>query len=136
MKKAFNTITDLLPNYFKTVGVALIIISICVSVIAKLYVTDLTTNQKEIFKNVGIGLIILGLFFVAWAKNKVADEMSVQIRLQSASNAFSFAVFYTILMPFSSLVFNDGELLSGQELIMSMLVLHLITTFFQSRKIK
>ncbi len=132
MKKAFNSITDLLPNYFKTVGVALIIISICASVIAKLYVTDLTIYQKVIFKNVGIGLIILGLFFVAWAKNKVEDEMSFQIRLQSASNAFSFAIFYTILMPFSSLVLNDGELLSGQELVMSMLVLHLITTFFQS----
>jgi cytochrome c biogenesis protein CcdA len=115
----------LLPTYFKIVGIAVILSSFVVMYLLK---NVFTPEQKPIAKVISLNIAIIGLFFIAWTRDKIEDEMSVQMRFHSMAGAFLFGFMYAVLHPFIGFFLNDPELdISGQQLIMTMLMFFIFT---------
>ena len=81
----------LLPNYFKKVGIVVLILALMPAIVVKTMHMDLVPAQKELLKVMTLNVVILGLLFVAWAKDKVEDEVTVALRLQAMQFAFIWA---------------------------------------------
>ncbi len=123
-----------LPTYFKKIGVVLILVIFILGLGLKLLNYQYDDATKGIRKTIALDLIILGLLFIALAKDKVEDEMTVHLKLKSMASGFIFAVVFTIIYPFINLAFNDPikEISSGQ-LIMTILIVQ-ITTYYGLKK--
>ncbi|MGE5107779.1 MAG: hypothetical protein ACM3H8_09555 [Sphingobacteriales bacterium] len=122
----------LLPNFFKKVGIAVMLLAFVPAVIVKVINIQLTPANKELFRLLTMNAFILGLLFVAWAKDKVEDEMIVAIRLKAMGWSFIWAVLFVIIKPFVDMLFNDPIAdLKSQELVLSMLFVYLLMYFVQ-----
>ncbi len=119
--------TGLLPNYFKKIGIALCVITFIPPIIIKAAHINLTAAQKDLAKLLCGNAFLLGLFFIAWAKDRIEDEMTIALRLRSLAWAFSWAVLYLILYPFTYLMFCDSPIeMSGVQVMMSMNFVYLL----------
>lgn len=122
----------LLPKYFKKIGLVLMILAFVPAVVVKSMNIEMVQSQKELFRIFTLNAFILGLLFVAWSKDKIEDEMTVAIRLKAMAWAFSLAVLYVIVKPFVDLLFKDPiQVLTGQEVVISMLFVYLIMYYLQ-----
>lgn len=133
MEKRINkNEAGLLPNFFKKVGIAVMLLAFVPAVIVKVINIQLTPANKELFRLLTMNAFILGLLFVAWAKDKVEDEMIVAIRLKAMGWSFIWAVLFVITKPFVDMLFNDPIAdLKSQELVLSMLFVYLLMYFVQ-----
>lgn len=132
--KSVNSIAALFPNYFKKIGLGMIITSIAVILITKFLSVEITETQKEIYKAVFFDVFILGLFFIAWSKDKFEDEMTIQIRLKAIGFTFMTSVFYLILRPLVDLILGDTpNNMSAPELMMFMLFMYILFYKMQKR---
>lgn len=119
-----------LPNYFKKVGIGLILAIFLVGIVMKLIGYDYDEATRTIRRTISLDLIILGLLFIALAKDKVEDEMTVHLKLKSMASAFLFAIILTIIYPIIDLAFNDPiEEISSSQLIMTILIVQ-ITSYY------
>ena len=125
----------LLPQYFKKIGILVMILSFATAVIVKSRYADLLQSQKDLFRVFTLNAFILGLFFIAWSKDKIEDEMIIAIRYKAMAWTFSFVVIYVIVSPIVDLFFNGPErILSSQQVVMSMLFSYLIMYYLQKIK--
>jgi hypothetical protein len=124
----------LLPNYFKKIGIVIIILAFASMIVIKAMNIETDQARKEIFKIFAMNFVILGLLFVAWAKDKIEDEMTVYVRLKSMAFTFSWAVLYVIIKPLIDLILQGsiGDL-SSQQLVMTMLSVYLVMYFFKKK---
>jgi hypothetical protein len=132
-KKAKNEI-GLLPNYFKTIGIVIMLLTFVPIVVVIVMKIELAQVQKETLKILAMDFFILGLLFVALAKDKIEDEMTVYVRLKSMAFTFSWAVLYVIIKSVIDLIFkiSTGDL-SSQQLVITMLFVYLIMYFFKKK---
>lgn len=122
----------LLPNYFKKIGVLVMILAIVPPIIVKSIEIDIIKSQRDLLKIITIDLFILGLFFIAMARDKVEDELTITIRLKAMAWTFSWAVMYVIVQPFVYLLFNDPpQDLMGQQVVLAMLFVYMIMYYIQ-----
>src|SRR6476646_4096201 len=91
-KRKQRSDVGLLPNQFKKVGIAVMLLAVVPAVIIKVIHLPLTPSNKEVVRLLTMNAFILGLLFIAWAKDRVEDELTVQIRLKAMSWAFLWAV--------------------------------------------
>src|SRR5437764_11854059 len=82
----------LLPNYFKKIGISILFLAFLPGIIFKLSRIELAVEQKETLKYVCMNFFILGMFLIAWAKNKVEDELTIALRIKSMMLAFLLGV--------------------------------------------
>jgi hypothetical protein len=130
MKPTSNKYTrSLLPNYFKKIGIAVIVVAVATLLLLKPFIIDATPETKEFAKVAIFNFIILGVFFFAWSTNKIEDEMTLQIRLKAVLGSFIFIIAYTFIYPFISFfVFSDNNMeLSTQQAILTMLFIFIMT---------
>lgn len=126
----------LLPNYFKKIGIGLFLLAV-------LFVFYLRIYKKEIFEQDAhsaaalffFDIIIVGFLLLAFAKDKIEDELLILIRLQSIAYAFIFGVLYLIITHLigyliSNLLIDAG----GQEIILTSLLVY--NTIFIIKKKK
>ncbi|MEO6636846.1 MAG: hypothetical protein ABIN25_01135 [Ginsengibacter sp.] len=114
--KFINNGVALFPHYFKKIGIVVMVLAFIPAIVAKVMNIEFLLAHKEILKMVTISSFILGLAFFALSKDKIEDEVTIHIRLKAAAWVFSFAVFYVILTPVTSLIFeNKIEALSAAE---------------------
>lgn len=126
-----NKKAGLLPNYFKKIGIAVMLLAFVPAVIAKAKNIQLTAANKEFYSLLTINALILGVFFIAWTKDKVEDEMTIALRLKAIAWSFSIAVLGVITKPLVDLLFNDPITdLKSQQLVLSMLFCYLLMFFF------
>lgn len=124
----------LLPAYFKIIGFIIIILALTTAIVIKAMQIEMLPSQKELFRVFTMNAFLLGLLLVAWSRDKIEDEMTVFIRLKAMAWTFTWAVLYVIIKPIGDLIFDDPvEILTGQEVVMSMLFVYLIMYFFQKR---
>jgi len=124
----------LLPSYFKIVGLIVIILGFIIAFCVKPYIT---AGQKPLAKTITINVIIIGLFLIAWTRDKIEDEMSVHLRFQSMAVAFLFGIIFCLFHPVVSSFLNDTDLdISGQQLVMTMLLFFIFTYFLKKRSNK
>jgi hypothetical protein len=124
----------LLPGYFKMIGIGIMILAFAVAISFKSMNVAMGMDQKELLRELTMNAFILGLLFLASARDKVEDELTLLIRLKSMSWTFVWAVFLVIISPIVDLLFDDAiEPLSGQQVVGSMLFGYLIMYNWQKR---
>lgn len=124
----------LLPNYFKKVGIAVMLLTFVLIVIFKTINIKLNPANKELLKLITLNGFILGLLFIAWAKDRVEDEMTISIRLRSMGFSFLSAVLFVIINPFVEMLFKAPiSNLTSQNLVLNMLFVYLFMYFFQKK---
>jgi hypothetical protein len=133
-RKSKGNKTGLLPNYFKKIGLAIMVLAFVPALLVKTMNIDMAQVQKETLKYLTMNLFILGLLFVAWAKDKTEDEMTLALRLKSLSFAFIWAVLYVVGKPLTDWLFKDGIAdFKAQELVLSMLLVYLFMYLLQKK---
>jgi hypothetical protein len=132
--KARKENLHLLPNRFKKVGLTLILLPFVVGIVLKLMSLDLLQTQKELYRMLTLSSVNLGLLIIALSKDSIEDEMTIAIRLKAMAWAFTWAVFYVILSPIIDLLLKDPiGVLTGQQVIMSMLFVYMIMYYLQKK---
>lgn len=124
----------LLPFYWKKIGLAVMVLAFVPAVIVKALHVDIAPASKELFRLLTMNAFILGLLLIAWAKDRVEDEMTIAIRLKAMGWAFVWAVLLSIIKPLIDLLFRDriGDMKS-QELVVSMLFVYLLMYYLQKK---
>jgi hypothetical protein len=92
-----STTIKLLPNYFKKIGLSLIIITIISVVIIKVFHFDDLVNKK-ILGTIVIDLLTIFCCMIIFSRDKIEDEMTILIRLKEFAGTFIFSVSFFILM--------------------------------------
>lgn len=124
----------LLPHFFKKVGIAVMLLAFVPAVVVKAVGLQLTPLNKDVFRLLTMNAFILGLLFVAWAKDKVEDELTVAIRFKAMGWSFLWAVLFVIIRPFVDLLFTGAMAdLKSQELVFSMLLVYLLLYYVQKK---
>lgn len=122
-------ILGLLPNYFKRIGLVIMVLAFLGGVILAVSV-EWTKEHNEILKILSGNIFILGLLFIALSKDKIEDEQTLFIRLQSMAGAFVWAIIYVIVNPIIDFITSQsiGEM-KARSLVSSMLFVYLIIYF-------
>jgi uncharacterized membrane protein YvlD (DUF360 family) len=133
MEKRTKIAAGLLPNYFRKAGIAVIVLAFVPLVIARAANITLSPSGNEVFRLLSMNAFILGLLFIAWARDKVEDELTIAIQ-HSMLVAFIWGVLNVIVKPFIDMLVKDPVTdLKAQELISSMLLIYLVLYFVQKK---
>lgn len=88
----------LLPNHFKKIGIAVAITSFLLLVANNLLMDSLTVRYGGKYG------ILVGMLLIAISREKIEDELVVNLRMQAFSLSFVLGVIFSILQPY----FNYG----------------------------
>ncbi|HKJ79562.1 MAG TPA: hypothetical protein VKA10_08500, partial [Prolixibacteraceae bacterium] len=100
----------LLPAYFKKIGSALLLLSIFIFFSTRFIAYNNIEMVNELTKT---GLLV-SLFIMAIAKDKVENDLTTKIRINSFATAFIFGVAFFIFHPLANLLF-DGSYVHDME---------------------
>ena len=124
----------LLPNIFKKIGLAVIISTIAGAAILK----NLEPMQahKALLKLIVMNSLIVGLLLIVMAKEKVEDEMTLQLRLKVISYTFIWVVVFVLVR--TTVDFYDDSMrpISGQEAVFGLLIGYLCFSFIQKKGLR
>lgn len=133
--QAINNTAAFFPNYFKKIGLGLILIAVALPLSVKFLAPEIIEGQEEFYKILFFNVLVLGLFFVAWSKDKFEDEMTMQIRMKSIGFTLMTSVFYIIFRPVVDLILQDPVTkMSAQELMMFILFMYILFYKLQKRQ--
>lgn len=126
--------TGLLPFYWKKIGLAVMVLAFVPAIIVKVLHLDIAQANKELFRLLTMNAFILGLLLVAWAKDRMEDEMTIAIRLKAMGWAFIWAILLVIIKPLVDLLLKDRIAdMKSQELVVSMLFVYLLMYYLQKK---
>lgn len=118
----------LLPNYYKKIGLALVVLTGLTFVFLVTVRPEAVQKTKDLVKLLLVSALILAMMLIAIARDKMEDELTQLIRLKSMAFSFLYAIGSTLVYPLITLVFDgSGEKISSHELVFNMLLIYLIT---------
>ncbi len=119
----------LFPRWFKYLGLVIFIISAILP-----FKYDLLYEGKNY---IGVNSASLGLFLICFARDKIEDEMTNLIRLKSfySSVVLGF-VYVTVTYMFNVIGENEGDFISGIQLVFFILVIYLVSYYITKSKIR
>ena len=109
----FNKPLNLLPNYFKKIGLGFILASVVFVVSVKIFGIHLTAEKKEMMKIISWDILILGMLFIAFSKEKDEDELTMLIRMKALASAFVYIVIFKIVSDVFGII--DQELIENKN---------------------
>jgi hypothetical protein len=130
-RKRFEKLINFrLPHKFFLVGIVLSGLSI----ITMFFRNTLIEGDSEWLKLLLEKTLLIGLLIMSISKDKMEDEMLLQLRAQSYTIAFVVGVFYALIMPYieygvSNVVNNGGEVykdLGDFQVLLFMLMIQLM----------
>ena len=134
MEKMFNRFI-LFPNYFKKIGIGILIVSFFISIILKK--TGLIPIDLDLALLIHHEGLIIGLLIIAFSKDKLEDELTTQIRIHSLVRAFLFVTVYFLVSPIvhfftksKTQVFNDSSF------ILVMILVFYLFMFYRMKKLR
>ncbi|MCB0746743.1 MAG: hypothetical protein H6613_04640 [Ignavibacteriales bacterium] len=89
-----------LPNHYKKIGIAILIISFI-----SIFINGFSLNQPEV-KIISKFGILIGLLIISISKELLEDELVIKLRMQSYTFAFIAAVGYSLMLPFINYLFD------------------------------
>jgi hypothetical protein len=129
-----NYSANLLPTYFKVVGILVIALTLPSAAFIRPYIEP---HHYQLAKAVTFNMIILGLFLIAWSRDKIEDEMSIHLRFQAMGGAFLFGVMICIINPLVAFLSSSPDFdIQGQQPIMAMLIVFIIVYTVKKRSNK
>jgi len=93
----FNKPLNLLPNYFKKIGLGFILASVVFVVSIKVSGIHLSAEIKAMMKTIFWDILILGMLFIGFSKEKDEDELTMLIRMKALASAFVYVVIFKIV---------------------------------------
>jgi len=109
----FNKPLNLLPNYFKKIGLGFILASVVFVVSVKISGIHLTVEKKEMMKTIFWDILIIGMLFIAFSKEKDEDELTMLIRMKALASAFVYIVIFKIVSDVFGII--DHELIENMN---------------------
>jgi len=109
----FNKPLNLLPNYFKKIGLGFILASVVFVVSVKISGIHLTVEKKEMMKTIFWDILIIGMLFIAFSKEKDEDELTMLIRMKALASAFVYIVIFKIVSDVFGII--DQELIENMN---------------------
>lgn len=83
-----------LPNYFKKIGIGLVVISLI-----SLFINAFSINASE-FRSIAKYGMLIGMLLISISKETIEDELITRLRMQSYTLAFIAGVIFTLILPF------------------------------------
>ncbi len=123
----------LLPAIFKKVGLALILLTVLSIVSIKLLNIELSQTLKELLPTITLNLVIAGLLLISLTRDKEEDEMTLSLRWKAMVWAFIAASVYVIITPLANLLFKQSTHVTGQHIVLFMLIGFLIMYTYLKR---
>ncbi len=129
-KKQVNL--KLLPNYFKKISIGLLAFTILTLILNK---SSILGFDRELIKEIVKVGLLASLSMLALTKDKVEDELTIKIRMNSYAVSFLMGVTFLIIQPFTNLLFDNSfsSDMSAFQLILTMLFFYFIM-FFSYKK--
>jgi hypothetical protein len=93
----FNKPLNLLPNYFKKIGLGFILATVVFFISVKILGIHFTAEKKEMMKTILSDAFLLGMVIVAFSKDKDEDELTMLIRMKALGSAVVFVVIFKIV---------------------------------------
>lgn len=125
----------LLPRSFKIVGIAVMALTAASPILVKLMKVQVDAPTKDLLRTLTLDLFLLGLLFISFARDRMEDEMTTELRIRSMAQAFLFAVAFVMVMPLIDLVVSDPIVdMKGQQVIMTMLIIYLLSYYVSKRR--
>ena len=109
----FNKPLNLLPNYFKKIGLGFILASVVFVVSVKISGIHPTAEKKEMMKIISKDVVLLGMMFIAFSKEKDEDELTMLIRMKALASAFVYIVIFKIVSDVFGII--DQELIENMN---------------------
>ena len=109
----FNKPLNLLPNYFKKIGLGFILASVVFVVSVKISGIHPTAEKKEMMKIISKDVVLLGMMFIAFSKEKDEDELTMLIRMKALASAFVYIVIFKIVSDVFGII--DQELIENKN---------------------
>jgi hypothetical protein len=128
---------NLLPNYFKKIGLITGIISFILLILIHFYSEQISfSSNQEIIKWIIKDIILISLLFISFAKEKNETEKIFKIRFQRLKQSVIFGGAVLILDSISELAFNNGEIemKSGYEIMIMIILFYVVTFNFEKNK--
>lgn len=129
MEKYSKNQLRLLPNYFIKIGLFLIVVSFIIQTSIIVVLKNLTDSEREIIKAIFRSSFTIGLFFIAYSRDKLEDEMNYYLRMKSMALTLLFVIVYGILNPFLDYLFNDTPSVKTNQGFVIIVILQYIFTF-------
>lgn len=131
--KSISNTARLFPNYFKKIGLAIIILAVLSAVAIKFLVAEPNLETKVLLKTMLFSFLNLGLFIVSMSKDKLEDERSMLLRMQAMLFTIGFAVILLIISPVMDLAFgNPITEMSANKLMLLILLEYIL--FYRIQK--
>lgn len=96
------------PSYIKQIGFGLLIFSFIV-----LFSIPIFSLENVILKSISKNGILFSMLLIVMSKDKIEDEMTNQLRLQSYKLAFLAGVIYTLVQPY--IIFAIGFFIKPEK---------------------
>jgi len=119
----------LLPNYFKWVGLFLLLVVILFQIAINTWDVQSLNTHKEIIKTWSINFFIVGLVIIGFTGDKVEDEMVMLLRFKALAFSFMAAVVYVIIQSIFDRMGGNAKAIDSNFLIVSMLITYIIFFF-------
>ena len=119
---------NLLPNYFKKIGLIFGSLSI-IFLISNLSYPDLVQSNQQLVKWIFKDLLLISLLLIAFAKEKNESEQLNKIRFEKLKQSVLFGGVVLIFDSISELAFDKGDMdmKTGYEIVLMILFFYLIT---------
>ena len=130
-RKRFNKLLKFrLPHKFMAVGIAISVVSIVIMFVRGFVLEGDTEWLKLLLQK----SLLVGMLVMSISKDKMEDEMTIQLRSQSYMIAFIVGVIYALIMPYvdlgvSNVVHDGGEVykdLGDFQVLLFMLMIQLM----------
>jgi len=119
-----------LPNYFKKIGIGIILIVIIVSI----FNPEAFKYSNNLSGQLLISFFSLGLLLYGGAKENIEDELIAKTRMKSMAYAFIIGTISVIINPIGIYILHEqiGDYLPSKLMIPYMLIVYII--FFHNGK--
>jgi hypothetical protein len=131
MTSYFGSKLFLLPNYFKKIGLGLVLTCILGMVSILVFDIKLSEEYRLLLKQLIHSPFLLGLAIIGISKDKVEDELTMFIRLKAILWAFFYVTLFVVFMPFINLIEEKETVYSAEYIISMMLIGYLLMYYYQ-----
>jgi hypothetical protein len=126
----------LFPNYFKKIGVALIIITALVFLYLIIDRPVASQQTKNLVKLILHCSFSTGVFLISIAKERIENQHIKILRLKIMSISLVFGIIYGIVEPLISRLLGSAERIDALELIDIILIFYMVLFYILKRSDK
>ena len=128
---------NLLPNFFKKIGLSVGIMALLIFLLNDFYFTWLNIDQTRWDWILKI-ILLISLVTIVFSKDKYETKEISDLRLQNLKDSIGAGIVILLLSSFKELIFRDGDydVISSFGLIIFILIIHLVTFNNSKNKLK